>query len=121
MVTMTLSRRHFARSVLGTFLLPAISRAADRPKRKKSEKVTNKHQPEQFKMKTGETWQTTFAHKDVRNRVPWEGDVKMCPRWFIGGYCFANCFHKSSHVKDTDIPADKLAAFKSFLDNIRGD
>ena len=31
MVTMTLSRRHFARSVLGTFLLPAISRAADRP------------------------------------------------------------------------------------------
>ena len=28
---MTLSRRHFARSVLGTFLLPAISRAADRP------------------------------------------------------------------------------------------
>ena len=90
-------------------------------KRKKSEKVTNKHQPEQFKMKTGETWQTTFAHKDVRNRVPWEGDVKMCPRWFIGGYCFANCFHKSSHVKDTDIPADKLAAFKSFLDNIRGD
>lgn len=72
-------------------------------------------------MKPGETWQTTFAHKDVRNRVPWEGaDIKMCPRWFIGGYCFLNCHHKSSHVKDTEVPPNKLAAFKTFLDNIRG-
>jgi hypothetical protein len=44
----------------------------------------------------------------------------MCPRWFIAGYCFDNCYHKASHVTADEVPADKAAAFKTFLDNIRG-
>ena len=89
-------------------------------KKKGGNKVNNTHQPDQFKMRMGETWQTHFANKNVDKRVTWEGDAKMCPRWFIGGYCFDNCFHKSSHVNADDIPAEKAAAFKSFLDTIRG-
>ena len=90
-------------------------------KKKKSAKIINEHQPEQFKMRTGETWATNFANKGVQNQVPWDADtIKMCPRWFIAGYCFDNCYHKTSHVKDTEIPTDKLAAFKSFLDGLRG-
>ena len=91
-------------------------------KKRKSVRVTNEHQPDQFKMRTGESWAANFANKGVQNRVPW-GDVetiKMCPRWFIGGFCFDNCHHKSSHVKDTEIPPDKFTAFKSFLDGLRG-
>ena len=89
-------------------------------KKKQNNRVTNKHQPEQFKMRTGETWATHFTNKNVNQRVPWDAEAKMCPRWFIAGYCFDNCFHKSSHVKADDIPAEKSTAFKSFLDNIRG-
>lgn len=95
--------------------------AAGNPKKKKKgTKVTNEHQPDQFKMRTGETWATHFANKNVNQRVPWDSEAKMCPRWFIAGYCFDNCYHKSSHVKADDIPAEKLTEFKSFLDNIRG-
>jgi hypothetical protein len=53
-------------------------------KKKKSAKIINEHQPEQFKMRNGETWATNFANKCVQNQVPWDADmIKMCPRWFI--------------------------------------
>lgn len=97
------------------------SNAENAKKKKKGNKVPNTDQPDQFKMRTGETWQTHFANKNIDKRVPWGvGDVKMCPRWFIGGYCFDNCFHKASHVNADDIPAEKATAFKSFLETIRG-
>lgn len=94
-----------------------------RRKSEQSERITNEHQPEHFKMKDGETWPTHFANKNVNSRVPWkdDGDAKMCPRWFIGGYCFKNCFHKISHVKADEIPSDKMTAFKTFLNQIRGE
>lgn len=72
-------------------------------------------------MKQGKMWATTFTNKNVTSRVAWEGEyIKMCPRWFIAGYCFDNCFYKSSHMKADEVPPEKLTAFKSFLDNIRG-
>ena len=89
-------------------------------KKKAGNKVTNTDQADQFKMRTGETWQSNFANKHIEKRVVWEGEAKMCPRWHIAGYCFDNCFHKASHVNAGDIPADKVTAFKSFLDTIRG-
>ena len=93
-------------------------------KQKQSDpRIPNTHQPEQFKMKTGETWPTTFANKNIQGRVQWDANdetIKMCPRWFTGGYCFANCHHKSSHVTADEIPSDKMSAYKAFIDNIRG-
>ena len=93
-------------------------------KQKQSEpRIPNSTQPEQFKMRTGETWPTTFANKNIQGRVQWDANdetIKMCPRWFTGGYCFANCHHKSSHVTADEIPADKMSAYKAFIDNIRG-
>jgi hypothetical protein len=91
-------------------------------KRKEAVRIINENQPEQFKMRAGEAWATTFANKNIQARVQWgTGDdtTKMCPRWFIAGYCFENCFHKASHVKANEIPADKLASFKTFLDGAR--
>ena len=94
-------------------------------KKRKSdnERIVNENQPEQFKMKQGETWATHFANKNVQSRVPWgdseSSNVKMCPRWFIAGHCFKNCYHKTSHVKADEVPTDKSTAFKTFLDNIR--
>lgn len=99
--------------------------ATGNPQKKKKQKgeprIENAHQPEQFKMKTGETWASNFANKNVQSRVPWgDGNTKMCPRWFIAGFCFDNCYHKNSHVKSDEVPPEKLTAFKTFLDNIRG-
>lgn len=95
----------------------------NKKKQKQGEtKTPNTHQPEQFKMRTGETWPTTFANKNIQGRVQWDTDdetIKMCPRWFTGGYCFPNCHHKSSHVKADKIPVDKFAAYKSFLEHTR--
>lgn len=96
-----------------------------RKKRKtNNDRIDNESQPEQFKLKTGETWSTHFANKGIQSRVPWddadEPNVKMCPRWFIAGYCFKNCYHKSSHVKADNVPSDKISAFKTFQENIRG-
>ncbi len=94
----------------------------NKKKKQKSVRSPNDDQPEQFKMRAGKTWATTFTNKNVQAHVQWgSGDdtTKMCPRWFIAGYCFENCFHKTSHVKANEIPADKLANFKTFLDGIR--
>jgi hypothetical protein len=94
----------------------------NKKKKQKSVRTLNDHQPEQLKMRAGEIWATTFANKNIQARVQWgtgEDTTKMCPRWFIAGYCFENCFHKNSHVKANEIPADKLVDFKTFLDGIR--
>ena len=42
----------------------------------------------------------------------------MCPRWFITNQCFDDCFHASSHVKESEVPADKLTAFLAFMESI---
>jgi hypothetical protein len=43
----------------------------------------------------------------------------MCPHWFIMKQCFDDCFHASSHVKESEVPADKLTAFSVFMESIR--
>ena len=96
--------------------------SSKKKKQKTAPRIVNSHQPEQFKIRPGETWATHYANKNVQSRVQWGSDetVRMCPRWFIAGYCFDNCYHKASHVTADEVPADKAAAFKTFLDNIRG-
>ena len=88
-------------------------------KRRKPTTVRNSSQPDACKLQTGETWGTHFANKGFNDRVDWDGSCKMCPRWFIRGFCFADCTNKDSHVNAEDIPADKLAAFQQFMRTCR--
>ena len=94
--------------------------ATNKKKKRKPTKVDNPSQPEACKLQTGETWATHFANKGFNDRVDWNGDCKMCPRWFIRGFCFADCTNKDSHVKAEDIPSDKLTAFHQFMRTCRG-
>ena len=94
--------------------------SAGKKKKKKSNKIDNTSQPESCRLQTGETWATHFAHKGFNDRVTWNGDCKMCPRWFIQGYCFSDCTNADSHVKSEDLPADKLTAFQQFMRSCRG-
>jgi len=89
-------------------------------KRRKPTTVKNTSQPDACKLQTGETWATHFANKGFNDRVDWDGECKMCPRWLIRGFCFADCANKDSHVKSDEIPADKLTAFQQFMRTCRG-
>jgi hypothetical protein len=94
--------------------------ATNKKKKRKPTKVDNSSQPESCKLQTGETWATHFANKGFNDRVDWNGDCKMCPRWFIRGFCFADCTNKDSHVKAEEVPSDKLTAFQQFMRTCRG-
>ena len=82
-------------------------------------RVTNDSPPASCNLQQGETWGTHFANKGVADRIDWNGTCKMCPRWFIRGFCFPNCVNTASHVKSEEIPADKLTAFEGFMRTCR--
>ena len=88
-------------------------------KKKKGKNYKNHSQPEAFKTQPGETWATHYANRCYNERVDWNGNCKMCPRWFIRGDCFKNCPNIASHVGEADIPAAKLTAFQQFIRNCR--
>ena len=70
-------------------------------------------------MKHNESWQGNFANRNIKGHVPWgPNNCKMCPRWFINGYCFEDCAHAASHVKASEVPADKKSAFSNFMEAI---
>lgn len=87
--------------------------------RRDTAKVKNSSPPDSCKLLAGETWATHFAHKGFNERVDWDGSCKMCPRWFIRGYCYSDCINAPSHVTEDSIPADKLAAFQQFMRSCR--
>jgi len=55
-----------------------------RNSQKKSSKITNTDQVEEFKMAEGETWEGTFQGKCHEKRVKWLGSF-MCPRYHTKG------------------------------------
>jgi hypothetical protein len=89
-------------------------------KKRKATKVDNPSPPDSCKLQTGETWATHFANKGFNDQVDWNGECKMCPRWFIRSFCFDDCSNRDSHVKSEEIPADKLTAFQQFMRTYRG-
>ncbi len=119
-----------------TFTTPPVTE--DKPKNKKNKNgpdkpqndqnknrmVENENQPEQFKLRPGETWIALFAGKTT-GRVVWEEtaasqpNIFMCARWFITGHCFSNCHNVKSHVATNDIPAEKLTAFGVYMTTCR--
>lgn len=82
-------------------------------------RVKNDSPPDSCKMKEGETWATHFANKGLQDRVDWNSTCKMCPRWHIRGFCFADCVNKESHVGSGEIPAEKITKFKEFMQKCR--
>lgn len=77
-----------------------------RAKDRNSQRVQNDSQPDSCKPQTGETWATHFANKGFNDRVDWDGTCKMCPRWLIRGFCFADCINATSHVKSESLPTN---------------
>jgi hypothetical protein len=77
--------------------------------KKTIKRIVNASPPPGFKLAQGETWGISFAKKNIHihGRVTWEGDCKMCPRWFINGYCFDNCINAGSHVESRLTPKPK--------------
>lgn len=96
------------------------SKKRQRTNNRKGKPVQNESQPDSCKLLPTETWQTHFANKGFTDRVDWDGSCKMCPRWFIRGYCYKDCINQASHVNSEDLPAEKLAAFQQFMRTCRG-
>jgi hypothetical protein len=80
--------------------------------------INTSHFPES-KLLQGKTWASNFAGKK-EGSIQWEGQTIMCPRWFITGRCFDNCFNVASHVKKEDAPKAKLIAFANYMKTCRG-
>ena len=57
-----------------------------RNSQKKSSKITNADQVEEFKMAEGETWEGTFQGKCPEKRVKWMGSF-VCPRYHTKEEC----------------------------------
>jgi len=69
-----------------------------RNSQKKSSKITNTDQVEEFKMAEGETWEGTFQGKCHEKRVKWLGSF-MCPRYHTKGECWAKgCKYSKMHL-----------------------
>ncbi len=86
-----------------------------------NKRVNNSSPCHQFKLKQGEMWAYDFANMRVLDRVHWEGNCKMCPRWNIRGHCFDNCVNTDSHVEANKINPAKISEFKEFMQLIRDD
>jgi molybdenum cofactor biosynthesis enzyme MoaA len=83
--------------------------------------IDNPDQIAEFKMKDGEDWKSTFCGKCAEARPTWKGKVKMCPRWNTKGGCFKDCKHGESHVSASQIPENKRAEYRVYLNKVRGE
>ena len=72
-----------------------------------------------FKLKSDEDWRKTFCGKCAADRPIWNAKVKMCARWQIKGDCFDDCAHATSHIAKSTIPAEKVTAFKAWMEKVR--
>ena len=53
-----------------------------------------------------------FSGENSRDRPKWDKDSRICHKYHVKGYCFADCKDKASHV-----PRDRLPnKIKSELD-----
>lgn len=70
---------------------------------------------DEFKLKQGEVPAHTFKKKAKDINVVWEGECKMCPRWFILGKCWKNCPNVHSHAPVDQVPAEKKESFTAWM------
>jgi hypothetical protein len=81
--------------------------------------VKNPGQPEEFKLKEGETWKDTFSKMLLQDRPAWTDKVKMCMHWHIKADCYDNCSRVISHVTKDNIPGNKKELFFTFMKKCR--
>ena len=79
----------------------------------------NSNIPPEFRLKQNESYKDVFASKNVEARPMWTQGCRMCPRWWIIGKCYKDCRNVGSHVKSSDLPADKKSAFIEYLEICR--
>ncbi len=87
--------------------------------KKTNKRIVNASPPPEFKLAQGKMWGISFANKNIHGRVTWECDCKMCPRWFINGYCFDNCINTERNAEARLIPSPKISEFNDFMQVIR--
>jgi len=84
-------------------------------------RIHNTNQVDEFKMRPNEDWRKDFCGRCIDDRVRWDKNSLMCPRWFTNGYCFDNCKNKASHVPASQVPADKKREYSEYLKKVRGE
>ncbi len=88
-----------------------------RSKRSANNKVENKQQCADFKLKKGELW-TQFAGMCLTERAKLN-DTIMCTRWHTRAFCFNDCRNKASHVACSQIPAEDKQANLKWMQKVR--
>ena len=103
------------------------SPTSDGPPRKKAKAINSDrddkrdHNPQQigaFKMKNGESWKNFCGVCQV-DRPVWDGEILMCTRWNIKGYCFKDCINAASHVGKEKVSAEKEKEFRAWMKKAR--
>ena len=99
---------------------PPTKKSRMNGERGEDKRTLNKNQIEAFKIKPKENWRI-FCGEVQKERPVWDGETRMCHRWFIKGYCFEDCYHKSSHVEKEKVPADKEKEFGTWMKKARSE
>ena len=82
---------------------------------KKSLKVVNKDQIEEFKIAEGKTWEETFQEKCPKKRVKWMGTY-VCPRYHTKGECYAkNCKCAKTHLPASAVPQEVKTNYLGYM------
>eukprot|EP00957_Ditylum_brightwellii_P099183 7553984-Ditylum_brightwellii.AAC.1 len=95
---------------------PELERGSEDKKRW----INNPDEIDDFKMKEGEDWKSTFCGKFAEARLTWKGMVKMCPCWNTKSGCFKDYKHGESHAKASQISEKKRAEHRAYLSKVRG-
>ena len=97
---------------------PPTKKAKRNGERGEDKQVPNNHQFGAFKMNPKDDWKI-FCGEVQKERPVWDGEILMCHRWHIKGYCFNDCFHKISHVEKEKVPGDKEKEFGTWMKKAR--
>ena len=65
--------------------------------RKIPKEFLNEDQIEEWKLRTGESYDTVFKHK-VKEGPKLSMGCKGCHKWHNQGWCFDDCLNEKSHV-----------------------
>ena len=87
----------------------------------KGELIKHEDKYDELKLRPGETWPLTFSGKGKIGRVDWDGNCKLCHRWFIAGNCLSTCKNEASHVAKSEISQDKIQALAAWMKRVRSE
>ena len=87
----------------------------------KRQKIENQHLHNDFKLKPNENYQQVFTGQEKAKNRPLFNKKCICPKWHIQGYCFTGCSMEESHVPHSQLTANQISQFKSWMADCRKD